>query len=184
MITKINYVANDGKEFNTAAECLEYEKMMLNNFKRAMVELDVKLWERYYPEQKGQPNPELYQAVDWLRADIEHIMLDFPDSREDILNLIRINKYGKEILKEIALNKIDRNVEIRSDFAFALKSVKSGSDLSSDLRWNLSNKDICKLAELHKKNRYRKKIESLLTNCNFHYACGKFINGEYDEFIQ
>lgn len=96
MITKINYVANDGKEFNTAAECLEYEKMMLNNFKRAMVELDVKLWERYYPEQKGQPNPELYQAVDWLRADIEHIMLDFPDSREDILNLIRINKYGKE----------------------------------------------------------------------------------------
>lgn len=26
MITKINYVANDGKEFNTAAECLEYEK--------------------------------------------------------------------------------------------------------------------------------------------------------------
>lgn len=55
MITKINYVANDGKEFNTAAECLEYEKMMLNDFKRAMVELDVKLWERYYPEQKGQP---------------------------------------------------------------------------------------------------------------------------------
>lgn len=26
MITKINYVANDGQEFNTAAECLEYEK--------------------------------------------------------------------------------------------------------------------------------------------------------------
>ena len=138
-----------------------------------MVELDVKLWERYYPEQKGQPNPELYQAVDWLRADIEHIMLDFPDSREDILNLIRINKYGKEILKEI-----------RSDFAAALKSVKSGSDLSSDLCWNLSNKDICKLAKLHKKNKYRKKIESLLTDCNFHYECGKFINGEYDEFIQ
>lgn len=184
MIKKINYVANDGKEFDTAAECLEYEKMMLNNFKRAMVELDVKLWERYYPEQKGQPNPELYQAVDWLRADIEHIMLDFPGSREDILNLIRTNKYGKEILKEIALNKIDRNVEIRSDFAAALKSVKSGSDLSSDLRWNLSNKDICKLAKLHQKNKYRKKIESLLTDCNFHYECGKFINGEYDEFIQ
>lgn len=26
MITKISYVANDGQEFNTEAECLEYEK--------------------------------------------------------------------------------------------------------------------------------------------------------------
>ena len=36
MVTKINYVANDGKEFDTAAKCLEYEKMMLNNFKKRL----------------------------------------------------------------------------------------------------------------------------------------------------
>lgn len=184
MVKKIIYVADDGKEFNTESDCIKYEKEVVNSIKKTMVELDIKLWEKYYPEQNCKPGPELHEARGWLRADIEKIMLDFPDSREDILNLIRTNKYGKEILKEIALNKIDRNVEIRSDFAAALKSVKSGSDLSSDLCWSLSNKDICKLAKLHKKNKYRKKIESLLTDCNFHYECGKFINGEYDEFIQ
>lgn len=53
-----------------------------------MVELDVKLWERYYPEQKGQPNPELCQATDWLRADIEHIMLDFAGSNQKLFRCL------------------------------------------------------------------------------------------------
>lgn len=65
----------------------------------------------------------------------------------------------------------------------ALKNCKDIHDLSHDIGYGFCLGDIEALATLHKKNKYRKKIEALLTDCNFHYECGKFHNREYEEFI-
>ena len=74
--------------------------------------------------------------------------------------------------------------EIREDWESALEQVKKGSDLSSKIGYGFSNEDITELAKLHKNNICRDKIEDLLTDCNFHSECSKFVNGEYDEFLK
>lgn len=74
--------------------------------------------------------------------------------------------------------------EIREDWETALEQVNRGSDLSSKIGYGFSKEDITELAKLHKNNICREKIEDLLTDCNFHSECGKFANGEYDEFLK
>ena len=74
--------------------------------------------------------------------------------------------------------------EIREDWETALEQVNCGSDLSSKIGYAFSNEDITELAKLHKNNICREKIEDLLTDCNFHYECSKFANGEYEEFLK
>ena len=74
--------------------------------------------------------------------------------------------------------------EIREDWKSALEQVEDGTDLSSIIGWAFSDKDITELAKLHKDNICRDKIEDLLTDCNFHSECSKFVDGEYDEFLK
>ena len=74
--------------------------------------------------------------------------------------------------------------EIRENWESALEQVKDGTDLSSKIGYGFSDKDITELAKLHKANKFREKIEDLLTDCNFHYECGQFANGEYEEFLK
>lgn len=73
--------------------------------------------------------------------------------------------------------------EIRSDWAAALRSVKYGYELSKWIDYGFYDEDIVELAKLHKRNRFRRKIEDLLEDCNFHYECGKFADHDYDEFL-
>lgn len=119
-----------------------------------------------------------------VKNDIAAIIIEFPESKDDILSIIKASKYGNEIIKKyLDLNFIMNEVEIKANFLSALRSVKNGADLSINIDWALSPKDLTKLAKLHKANKCRRKIEELLTDCNFHYECGKFINKEYDEFL-
>ena len=96
----------------------------------------------------------------------------------------KANPYGDKILQDyLNFDKLERNVEIRNDFLAALKSVKRGSELSGPLDWSFSKRDLTELAKLHKANKCRKKIEDLLTDCNFHYESAKFHNKDYTEFL-
>lgn len=82
------------------------------------------------------------------------------------------------------LDGLYRDYEIRADWKTALQNIKHGSDLNSDIGYCLSKEDISNLAEIHRDNRgLRKKIEDLLTSCNFHYESGEFNLKHYDEFI-
>ena len=69
------------------------------------------------------------------------------------------------------------------DWNTALRSVNKGTSLSALIHWSFSDDDIRKLAELHKANKFRRKIEDLLDDCNFHYESTKFSHGEYAEFL-
>ena len=81
------------------------------------------------------------------------------------------------------LEEAEQEAAIRMDFAKALKNAQKGSDLSYPLGFGFSKDDIRELAKLHKRNRYRRKIEDLLTDCNFHQECADFADGNYDEYL-
>ena len=84
----------------------------------------------------------------------------------------------------IDIEELQKKAEIRRDFDSALRSVKHGTELSRLLDWSFREEDITELARLHKEGKHRKKIEDLLTDCNFHYECGQLCAGEYEEFLK
>lgn len=186
---KIEYIANDGTRFSDKLECLKYEKEIKEKRKKEiqqeMKEVDEKLWRKYHPEYEGGDEPQLNMAADYLKSDICALLCDFPESEPDIVATIKELPHGDVILKcYIDMEQIRKKAAIRRDFDSALRSVKDGTELSSDLDWSFREKDIAELARLHKEKKHRKKIEELLTDCNFHYECGKLIAGEYEEFLK
>ena len=186
---RTEYIANDGTRFSDKLECLRYEKSIKEKRKREiqqeMQEVGEKLWRKYHPEYVGGDEPQLEMAADYLKADICALLCDFPESELDIIAAIQELPHGDIILAVyIDMEQIKEKSVIRRDFDAALCSVKYGNELSKILDWSFRKKDIAELARLHKKKRHRKKIEELLSDCNFHYECGKFKSGEYEEFLK
>lgn len=183
------YIADDGERFDDEIECRKYERKIReekrNEILQEIKDLDLKIWKKYHPDYKEDNEPELYQVTMWLNTDIASIMVEFPESENDIISIIKNAKYGDEIIKDyLKLDSIRDEVMIRTDFLSALRFVKDVSDLASRIGYSLSHKDLTELAKLHKANKCRRKIENLLTSCNFHYECEKFVNKEYDEFLK
>lgn len=62
----------------------------------------------------------------------------------------------------------------------------STSEISHKLKYCFSKEELKELATLHKettKKIVRKRIEDLLTNCNFHYESGILANGNYNKIL-
>ncbi|HAR80446.1 MAG TPA: hypothetical protein DCR21_06395 [Succinivibrionaceae bacterium] len=72
---------------------------------------------------------------------------------------------------------------IRLNWADALQRVTKGYKLSSAIGYGLTGEDIAALAALHKKNRYRKKIEDLLEDINYHTESEDFSQGRYEKYL-
>lgn len=172
---KDDLYADDEITFESEIECREHERKVKQEILQNMKDLDLYLCKKYFPELEINAEPELFQASMWLQTDISEIMVSFPESKDEIISTIKANPYGDKILQDyLNFDKLERNVEIRNDFLAALKSVKRGSELSGPLDWSFSKRDLTELAKLHKANKCRKKIEDLLTDCNFHYESAKF----------
>lgn len=192
----IKYIANDGKEFNSQMDCENYEEELRQNklqeqqkrFKDAYIEFT----KVYYPNDtesldKIQKLEHHYQVVAWFETDLKTLGLTHPldEIKELVYSYLADCFIDKtEIDKLFNWSEIAKDIEIRSDFATALKNCKRGTDLSNPLCYAFSSRDISNLAILHKSNKYRKKIEDLLEDCNFHYECGEFMQGNYAEFIK
>ena len=188
----IKYFSNDGKSFETREACEEYEQKLKKervvSVQNAMVALDEQIWEKYYPSSEEGSKPGLHVAYIWLKNDIVHILsdkaIDAEEAGKDILSMIKSSEYGEEILaRYISMSAVMEEVGIRKDFLSAFMTIKDVSRLANKLGYALGESDLEQLARLHKSNRCRKRIERLLTVCNFHCECGKFIRKEYDEFI-
>lgn len=163
---------------------------------RIIAKLDQDIWNHFYPEQKesGKLVPK-GAGVLWLRQDLQAILIDAKEkgSYEEAYNyiLIKINETHcvNEIFEALdpvdhkGLNQIVKGVMIRTDFAEALRNCKKGSDLSYPLDFGFSKKDIQKLAALHKAGKFRRKIDDLLTDCNFHSECSDFSSGQYEAYL-
>lgn len=132
--------------------------------------------------------PSENAAAVWLTADIPYILLkqeegDRKKAEEYIKAKIEATGRAAEIYKVIDWSSIEENVKIRSDFAGALRKVKNGADLAGRLGWSFSDDDLRQLTALHRKNRFRQKIEDLLTDANFHSECILLQDRKYDELL-
>jgi hypothetical protein len=192
----VKYFAEDGTEFSDKYACIEYEMEQETKARNAyntavqtaMRDLDNQIWAKYRnPEDLVGNEAPLYLADEWLRNDISAILSDENVNDEEIgqeiFETIRATEYGEEILRRIRVDDIKKRVAVRRDFLSALKSVKDGSDLSSILNYRFSDDDLKHLAKLHKANKCRKKIEDLLTDCNFHSECSDFYRKNYAPYL-
>lgn len=188
---KIKYIADDGTEFASEQTCKEHERILKEKrilvIQQIMCELDQTIWQKYRGSSDMDEVPKHLASV-WLRNDIISVLSDEGIAVEqrlrEIIAIINETDYGSEILDLIKIRDIREEVKIRRDWSNALQKVKSGDKLSRNIGYSLSSVDLKKLALLHQSNRYRKKIEELLTNCNFHHEAGKFANQQYEEFLK
>ncbi len=146
-----------------------------------------KLWDKFWKDDDFSESKERLEKIkwmgvlnEWVKSDVAFVLRSTNLSAlEDIKSMI--TEYGVDCGGDW-LNDLIREAEIRLDFASALRSVKDGSDLSGKLRYCFGEDDLMELMKLHKSNRFRKKIEDLLGNCNYHSECGLLCSKKYDVF--
>lgn len=72
---------------------------------------------------------------------------------------------------------------IRLDWANALETYKNNIEaISVALEWGFTCQDLFILGCFHEIGLWRKEIEYLLTDCNFHTECRMLHNGNYKEY--
>jgi len=158
----------------------ERKKALFDNSKVFIL----KLWEIYW---KGENNSEALKRLEkgkeqwfldiWIESDVKSVLKKTKMSAIDRVREL-IAEYGVKCDVEECM----RDARTRLDFAAALKSVRSGSDLSGRLGYSFDPSDLMELMRLHRGNKFRKKIEDLLTSCNYHGESGLLCSKKYDEY--
>lgn len=193
MNRKTIFTASDGLVFESEIACIKHEdeikKIKMQKIQTVMCNLDDLIWKKYFPNQETDVSKRTLDAAHlWLKNDVIAILAycdEIQADAADVFSFIEESEFGSEILeKYISKDKILREVSIRRDYVTAFEQVSNGKELSGAIGYVLGKKDLYKLAELHKTNQFRKKIEELLEDCNFHYEHAKFASGEYDEFLK
>lgn len=185
------YIAYDGEEFDDKTACLNYEANLNAEKKKAVLEaakkVDEQLWDKYFPNHGESNEPQLHQVYLWLEADIPYIVLHsethptLDNIKSEILSIDK--NFGDEIISNLDFESMEEIISIKYDWESALRNIRTGRDLSGPIGYSLDSMDLKNLATLHKANKFRKKIETLLTNCNFHKECSDFKNKHYDEYL-
>lgn len=167
----------------------EHQLLSSKQLGRIIADLDTTICdtntEFLYPKSESERvnrEMEIIPAI-CLAADIEWLSMEATDHDAELLKIEEsIRKTGLEaaIKKAIGWDRIVQGVHVRTDFGAALKNVRRGSDLSSVVNYRFSQCDLVALLELHKRNKFRKKIEDLLDYCNFHSVSGMLATREYD----
>lgn len=124
--------------------------------------------------------------IDTLKYDFD-LILKNKTKKERIKVVNEIKDFFKDVFVltdkdfETALNRL----EISDNWEKSLRTY-STSDLSHKLKYGFTKEEIKELATLHKettKKIVKKRIEDLLTNCNFHYESGLLANGNYNKIF-
>lgn len=163
---------------------------------KKLADIDRKLVEKYMkdlvmtPEESERVEEQLSRIPDMiLESDLESVLstAESEAEYEDITVWFMAEFIEYEQNEELR-NQLERLLEqaetgasIRRDFAGALRKVRRGTDLSYKLGFAFSNRDLKALTKLHKSNKFRKKIEDLLGDCNFHTECGLMAERNYQE---
>lgn len=158
----------------------EREQNKIDRIKAAIREL----WSLYW---KDDDNSEAETSLNnltyfpqlkkWLAIDTVEAL-----KKSKLNDLDKIKEIVAGSGAEIDFAKCVKEAEIRLDFASALRSVKRGTELSYPLGWGFDRDDLMALMELHRSNKFRRKIEDLLEDCNFHKECGLLSEKNYEEF--
>ena len=101
---KIVYIAEDGKEFKTAAECKDYEDETRHKKRKLILteiwRLDQEIYFHYYPHKDTLAMSAVESAPSWLEKTITTVLSKDPDSENMIIKIIGNSKYGETILSD------------------------------------------------------------------------------------
>ena len=112
-------------------------------------------------------NMNCWKMIMDIEADISYLLKKYsPRYIEDLIpglgDLQKKNGlHPIFIFGYVDFNDCINDAIVRSDWYEALKNVKKGTDLSSKISYVLSDEDLSELAKLHKKNKFRKKIQAV-----------------------
>ena len=125
-------------------------------------------------------NPIIHMA-----ADVESVLVKAEDAEATGARIYSAAvKAGAntEILSEIEkmVDKGKKSAAIRRDWPAAFRKVKNGRDLSRKVGWAFYEDDLRTFIKLHKANKFRKKIEDLLEDCNYHTFGSYLSEKDYD----
>lgn len=158
-----------------------------NELLRSVFQASQEIGKRFYGSTWPMRNDlNIYQALNDLQADIAGALerADDMQAARDVIDEIIDHTDNPAVLRQyVSIDAAWRDAEIRRDWASALRAVKHGEDLSHDIDWAFSPRDIKNLAKLHKANRFRKKIENLLDDCNFHTEASLMSSYQYDKLL-
>lgn len=205
-IEKENYL-NNISSFNDLNNLEVEDLRTINNLIEAYKENKIALEKA----EKIKDKYSLYSKIYFNDSDDEIEMLlkgmDLDDEANFIYHLqnefdvILKNKSPKERLKTIdEIKDLFKDVFTLTDEDFQPamtrlqitdnweKSLRtySMSEISHKLKYCFSKEELKELATLHKettKKIMRKRIEDLLTNCNFHYESGILADGNYNKIL-
>ncbi len=165
----------------------EEKKKAVEARRRAADEAIHKLWKLYWPNDDSNAEERFKKDVErapyalfiWLESDTKAAL------KLSCLDEAKVEEI-KDIVSETGINfdKCYDDARIRLHFPEALKSVREGSVLSALLGWSFAPDDLMELMELHKQNRFRKKIEDMLEDANYHGECGLLHLQKYDSFAE
>ena len=125
--------------------------------------------------------------IDTLKYDFD-LILKKKTKKERIKVVNEIKDFFKDVFVltdkdfETALNRL----EISDNWEKSLRTY-STSDLSHKLKYGFTKEEIKELATLHKettKKIVKKRIEDLLTNCNFHSESGILADKDYNKILE
>lgn len=162
-------------------------KVTDNELIRSVFQASQEIEKRFYRSTWPMRNDlNVNQALNVLQVDIAGALEraeDMQAAREMIEEIIDHTDNPAVIRQYVSIDAAWRDAEIRRDWASALRAVRHGEDLSHDIDWAFSKRDIKNLAKLHKANRFRKKIEDLLEDCNFHTEAALMSSHQYDKLL-
>jgi hypothetical protein len=121
-----------------------------------------------------------------MEADVESVLVKAEDTEATgarIYSTAVKTGANTEILLEVErmIDKGKKSAAIRHDWPAAFRKVKNGYELSGAINWAFYKDDLRTFIKLHKANKFRKKIEDLLEDCNYHSFCGYLSAREYDK---
>ncbi len=120
-----------------------------------------------------------------MEADVEFALVEAEDAEATGAKIYSTAiKAGanSEVLSEVEkmIDKGKKSAAIRHDWPAAFRKVRNGRDLSMAIGWGFYKDDLRTFIKLHKANKFRKKIEDVLEDCNYHTFCGYLFEKDYD----
>jgi hypothetical protein len=120
-----------------------------------------------------------------MEADVDSVLVGAEDTEATgarIYSTAVKTGANAEVLSEVEkmIDKGKKSAAIRHDWPAAFRKVRNGRDLSHAIGWGFYKDDLRTFIELHKANKFRKKIEDVLEDCNYHTFCGYLSEKDYD----
>ena len=105
------------------------------------------------------------------------------ETEKKIRSIIQKQPSGEEVLKLTGFDLARLDTLVRLDWPGSFRSFKNGAILAPMVGFRVGGRDIRELAELHRRNRFRRKIEEFLAECGMDEIRTDFAEKKYEKYL-